>query len=158
VPLNASNPDVRVDFLSVREPLGNDRWYTAAWIVDPLLRLDPGIAAECEQVGRSRWKVENETFNTLKNQGYHFEHNFGHGHQNLSVVLMVLLMLAFLVDQTAQICCPLFTASLAACHSKRALWERQREIYHQFKIRSFAEIYAAILRGNKPTLETAWDP
>ena len=158
VPLNASNPDVRVDFLSVREPLGNDRWYTAAWIVDPLLRLDPGIAAECEQVGRSRWKVENETFNTLKNQGYHFEHNFGHGHQNLSVVLMVLLMLAFLVDQTAQICCQLFTAALAACHSKRALWERQREINHQFQVRSFAEIYAAILRGNKPTLGTAWDP
>ncbi len=21
----------------------------------------------------------NETFNTVKNQGYHFEHNFGHG-------------------------------------------------------------------------------
>ena len=37
---------------------------------------------------RARWKIENETFNTLKNQGYHFEHNFGHGHQHLSTVLM----------------------------------------------------------------------
>ena len=26
-------------------------------------------------IGRSRWKIENETFNTLKNQGYHFEHD-----------------------------------------------------------------------------------
>ena len=24
--------------------------------------------------GRIRWRIENETFNTLKNQGYHFEH------------------------------------------------------------------------------------
>jgi hypothetical protein len=29
--------------------------------------------------GRARWRIENETFNTLKNQGYHFEPNFGHG-------------------------------------------------------------------------------
>jgi hypothetical protein len=34
---------------------------------------------------RARWKIENETFNTLKNQGYHFEHNFGHGDQPLRV-------------------------------------------------------------------------
>ena len=31
-------------------------------------------------IGRSRWKIENETgqhsaFNTLKNQGYYFEHD-----------------------------------------------------------------------------------
>ena len=26
--------------------------------------------------GRVRWKVENETFNTLKNQGYNFEHKW----------------------------------------------------------------------------------
>jgi hypothetical protein len=36
--------------------------------------------------GRARWKIENETFNTLKNQDYQFEHNFGHGNKNLSVV------------------------------------------------------------------------
>jgi len=32
------------------------------------------------QGARARWRIENETFNTLKNQGYHFEHNFGHGY------------------------------------------------------------------------------
>jgi hypothetical protein len=49
--------------------------------------------------GRARWKIENETFNTLKNQGYEFEHNYGHGYKNLSVNLAFLMMLAFLVDQ-----------------------------------------------------------
>ena len=38
---------------------------------------------------RARWKIENETFNTLKNQGYHFEHNYGHGEQHLSVVFVM---------------------------------------------------------------------
>ena len=40
---------------------------------------------------RVRWKIENETFNTLKNQGYHFEHNLGHGRAHLSTVLMHLM-------------------------------------------------------------------
>jgi len=31
--------------------------------------------------GRSRWKIENEYFNTLKNQGHNAEHNYGHGTQ-----------------------------------------------------------------------------
>jgi hypothetical protein len=49
--------------------------------------------------GRARWRIGNETFNTLKNQGYHFEHNFGHGYEHLSVVFAVLMMLAFLALQ-----------------------------------------------------------
>src|SRR5688572_17907274 len=48
------------------------------------------------QGARARWRIENETFNTLKNQGYHFEHNFGHGYEHLSVVFATLMMLAFL--------------------------------------------------------------
>ncbi len=60
--------------------------------------------------GRARWRIENETFNTLKNQGYHFEHNFGHGYKNLSVVFAMLMMLAFLVDQVQQIASQLFNA------------------------------------------------
>ncbi len=57
---------------------------------------------------RARWKIENETFNTLKNQGYHFEYNFGHGYQHFSTVFTHLMMLAFLIDQIQQHCCTLF--------------------------------------------------
>ncbi len=64
------------------------------------------------QGGRASWKIENETFNTLKNQGYHFEHNFGHGEENLSVNFALIMMLAFLVDQTVEIACKLFRATL----------------------------------------------
>jgi hypothetical protein len=51
------------------------------------------------RAGRSRRKIENETFNTLKNQSYHFEHNYGHGQENLSYVFAHLMLLAFLNDQ-----------------------------------------------------------
>ena len=109
------------------------------------------------QAGRSRWKIENETFNTLKNQGYQFEHNFGHGQQNLSVVLAMLMMLTFLVDQTQQLGCPQFAAAWKKCISKRALWERMREIFHQFEATSMQALYQAVLSTRKPPLEVLWD-
>jgi hypothetical protein len=60
--------------------------------------------------GRARWKIANETCNTLKNQGDNFEHNYGHGEDNLAVVFAMRMMLAFLVDQTQQLGCALFQA------------------------------------------------
>lgn len=53
------------------------------------------VAAYIE-AGRSRWKIENEHNNTLKTKGYNLEHNFGHGKQNLSNLLLSLNLLAFL--------------------------------------------------------------
>ena len=79
--------------------------------------------------GTSRWKIENETFNTLKNQGYHLEHNYGHGEQNLSVVLALMMMLAFLVDQVQQLCCPVFQAAWHKMKTKCHLWEEIRTTF-----------------------------
>ena len=46
--------------------------------------------------GRARWKTENENNNTLKRQGHHLEHNYGHGSNGLSALLVSLIILAFL--------------------------------------------------------------
>lgn len=158
VPLNESNPDVRVDFLDVSEPTGRGSRRRFTFILDPFLKLSTEQAEQWMWAGRSRWKIENETFNTLKNQGYQFEHNFGHGHQNLSVVLAMSMMLAFLVDQTQQLSCPQFAAAWKKCISKRALWERMREIFHQFQAASMQAIYEAVLSTRKPPLTVLWDP
>ena len=103
LPLNESNQDLLVNFLHYAEygADGHRRKYFT-WVTD--LRITRGNARPLVRGGRARWKIENETFNTLKNQGYQFEHNFGHGQQNLSVVFAMLMMLAFLVDQTQQLC------------------------------------------------------
>ena len=38
----------------------------------------------CERfAGKFRGSTLHETFNTLKNQGYNFEHNYGHGYKYL---------------------------------------------------------------------------
>ena len=43
--------------------------------------------------------AQNETFQTLKKQGYHLEHNYGHGKEHLSSTLAGLMLLSFLFDQ-----------------------------------------------------------
>ena len=106
MPLNESNPDVLVDFLDVWEPSFPDGQRRFTYILDPRLGLCRERAEPLMWGGRSRWSIENRTFNTLKNQGYHFEHNYGHGHQHLSVVREMLMMLAFLVDQMQQLWLP----------------------------------------------------
>lgn len=144
VPLNESNPDLRVDFLEYNEyDAEGKRLKHFTWITD--LHINLRNAWLFARGGRARWRIENETFNTLKNQGYHFEHNFGHGRQNLSVVFAMLMMLAFLVDQAQQLCCPLFRAVWKKLGSKRALWERVRSLFWYFRIRSMRQLYEALL-------------
>jgi hypothetical protein len=58
--------------------------------------LTANTVAPLVQAGRTRWKVENENNNTLKTQGYHLEHNFGHGTQHLAALLATFNLLAFL--------------------------------------------------------------
>ena len=57
----------------------------------------------------------------------------------------MLMMLAFLVDQTQQICCPLFQAVHKMLGSKRVLWERLRSHFYHFVFRSMRQLYEVVL-------------
>jgi hypothetical protein len=50
---------------------------------------------ELTEIGRSRWKIENNNFNVLKNNCYNLEHNFGHGNKFLANTLATLNILSF---------------------------------------------------------------
>jgi hypothetical protein len=144
VPLNASNVDVRVNFIEYWESSA-DKIQHFSWVTD--LRVSQRTVFHLMRGGRARWKIENETFNTLKNQGYHFEHNYGHGEQNLSVVFATLMMLAFLVDQTQQLCCALFRAVWAKLGSKRLLWERMRALFYDYALTSMRQLLETLFYG-----------
>jgi len=144
VPLNASHVDVRVNFIEYWE-LGEDKVQHFSWVTD--LRVSTRNVFRLMRGGRARWKIENETFNTLKNQGYNFEHNYGHGTQNLAVVFATVMMLAFLVDQTQQLCCALFQAVWAKLGSKRLLWERMRALFYDYAFASMRQLFEALWYG-----------
>jgi Transposase DDE domain len=144
MPLNASNADVRVNFIEYWE-IGNNKVQHFSWVTD--LRVSKRNVYHLMRGGRARWKIENETFNTLKNQGYNFEHNYGHGQQHLSVVFATVMMLAFLVDQTQQLCCALFQAVWAKLGSKRLLWERMRALFYDYAFASMRQLFEALFYG-----------
>lgn len=153
MPLNASHPDLRVHFFECWETMADGKVQHCSWITD--LRVHKGTVYQLMRGARARWRIENETFNTLKNQGYHFEHNFGHGYQHLSVVFATLMMLAFLVDQIQQLGCPLFQAAWAKWGSKRLLWEKMRAYFYVYALESMRHLFAALcddLHKSAPTL------
>jgi len=148
-PLNQANLDLKVNFLDYEEhntKTGVVQHFS--WVTDfPITNENVYILM---RGGRCRWKIENEAFNTLKNQGYHFGHNFGLGKKHLSEVFVMLMMLAFLVDQALQLCSPLFKAALERAGSKRALWEQQRNLFHCFLLDSMTILYTNIVNGFRP--------
>ena len=112
------------------------RW---TWIIS--LPVTRKTVEQVMTAGRARWKIENETFNPLKNQGYHFEHNYGHGEQWLATVLAMLMMLAFLIDQIQERCCELFKQLRANLRTRAKLWETMRSLFKVVKFRSMSVLF-----------------
>ena len=145
--LNESNQDVQVNFLKYLEIDAAGQEHEWAWVVE--MELTKANVPWVMRGGRARWRIENETYNTLKNQGYHFEHNYGHGYQNLCTVFALLMMLAFLIDQVQQKCNALFRAARKKKGPKCALWEAMRNLFAEFEVSSMRQIYEAIAFGHE---------
>lgn len=113
-----------------------------AWVTD--IPLTKESIVTIMKGGRARWKIENETFNTLKNHGYNLEHNYGHGRKNLSVNFIMMMFLAFFVDQIQLSSCQVFKKVLKKKVRLKYLWQ---EIVAQFKFlfyKSWEEFYGMI--------------
>jgi len=79
--------------LSIWNEEQSKRTFYNTWITNiPITSDNVAHLASC---GRSRWKIENEHNNVLKNHGYNLEHNFGHGKNHASEMYCLLNLLAF---------------------------------------------------------------
>jgi hypothetical protein len=123
-----------------------------SWITD--LSIYDSNCEELARAGRTRWKIENETFNTLKNQGYKFEHNFGHGNKHLSTNMIYLMLLAFLSDQIQALGCPNFKKAYKECAYSTLiyLWEHIKSLYTStvpVQVVSFEMLFGLMLEPEK---------
>jgi hypothetical protein len=144
VSLNRSNQELKVNVLEYRctNPKGKELNYT--WVTN--IKLSTAVVLKVANAGRARWKVENETFNTLKNLGYNFEHNYGHGKKHLSTILCMLMMLAFLIDQVQEVCCPLFQRCKKIAGSYFDLWESMRNLFRYVRLSDWETLYLIIVK------------
>ena len=103
VPLRDGKDALQVNWfdIEIRRADSGKVTYRNSFITD--LPIEAHNVAELAACGRSRWKIENETFNVLKTKGYNLEHNFGHGRQNLAAILVTLNLLAFAIHTLADL-------------------------------------------------------
>lgn len=138
IPLNATHDDLLVNVVRYK-----DKGKT--WMFVTSFELNEENIAKIARGGRARWKIENETFNTLKNQGYNFEHNYGHGNKNLSTVFVFLMLLAFFIDQILEFADLTYQKVRMKLKAKTVLFERVRNLLLTFDCLSFEEILHFIL-------------
>jgi hypothetical protein len=124
VPLNGNKKTLWVNYFEYWLVDGGKVTYHNSWVTD--FAVSEGNVAELVRIGRCRWKIENETFNTLKNQGYHIEHNFGHGKKHLSLNFLLLNLLAFFMHQIFELTDALYQECRRAFGSRRNLWDNLR--------------------------------
>ena len=84
--------------------------------------------AEIAACARARWKIENESFNVLKNNGYHLEHNFGHGKENLAMIFAAMNLLAFAFHTVCDCLEDLWTQARKAKRARKRFFEHIRTI------------------------------
>lgn len=142
VPLYEANQDIRVNFIEYAE-VGKKNKYMSSWITD--IEITKENMHNITKGGRARWKIENETFNTLKHHGYNFEHNFGHGNNNLSIVLCHLMFIAFLIDQIQESYGYYFKKLKQLMYSRKYLWQKLRVAFCSIKFNSWEELYIHLI-------------
>lgn len=162
VPLNDSSSDLLVNFLDFEElthTLDKDgniiktskKKFT--WVTD--LKITKDNVYKIMTGGRARWRIENEVFNTLKNKGYNLEHNFGHGFKNLCNNFIMLMFLAFLMDQLQEICCSTFQKALKKEGRKMYFWEKVKSLFKLCLIKNWNDLLNAIISPPAFSLDSA---
>jgi hypothetical protein len=124
VPLNGNDDAPSVNYFAYSLYNESKRTYFNSWVTDIVIEKEN--IEELTHIGRCRWKIENEVFNTVKNHGYHIEHNYGHGKNHLSFNFFLLNMLAFFMHQIFEMTDTLYQKLRLKLGSKRNLWDHFR--------------------------------
>ena len=151
VPLNAADLPEIVNVLDYVQTDKEGKRHTWCWVRD--IKLTEDTVEDVMRGGRCRWHIENQTFNTLKNQGYHLEHNYGHGKFHLATNLAYLTFLAFLADQIQEMASPEFKKALKERSKgvRTYLWKLKTRIFLSWFIDDWDELFDAITKGMKPS-------
>lgn len=127
VPLRDGKDAMIVNWFSVEIQDGKGKTtYRNSFVTD--LTVSEETIAELAACGRARWKIENETFNVLKNGGYNLEHNFGHGKKTLANLLVTFNLLAFSFHAVAQMAVLAWKNAVAARGAAYRFFEHLRTI------------------------------
>lgn len=114
------------------------------------LAVDESNVAEIVQCGRTRWKIENESFNVLKNHGYNLAHSFGHGKNHLAKTFAALNLLAFSFHGVCDILDDLWKRMRKKAGKRTSFFNEILYICNYFIFESWNELFELILLRKPP--------
>jgi len=149
VPLRDGKDALTVNWLEIEISKPNGKvTYRNSFVTD--LPITKQSAAEIAACGRARWKIENETFNVLKNNGYNLEHNFGHGKDTLASLLVALNLLAFAMHNACDLVEGSWQEGRQKVGAKMRLFEHIRTVTAYFVFPSWGSLLRTIRTGRPP--------
>jgi hypothetical protein len=147
VPLRNGSDALQVNWLelvSVKEATG-EILYQNSFVTNHTITTTNVM--HLTQIGRTRWKIENENNNTLKTKGYHLEHNFGHGQQDLANVLASLNILAFLIHTIQELIEPAYQRLRRALGARKAFFNDLRALTRYMVFDSWDNLFSFMEDG-----------
>jgi len=122
--------------------------YRNSFVTD--LPVGPDNVVELAACGRARWKIENESFNVLKNNGYHLEHNFGHGKQNLAMLFAAMNLLAFAFHTICDCLEDLWIKARQAKRARKRFFEHIRTITAYLVFPDWEILMTTLIKSKPP--------
>ena len=149
VPLRGDADAMTVNWLMIEVVNGaGEVTYRNSFITD--LPVGPENVAELAACGRARWKIENESFNVLKTNGYNLEHNFGHGKSHLSAVFVTLNLLAFAFHTVCDLTEDIWRKAMEKMGSRRRFFENLRSITNFLVFPTWDDLLATLAFARPP--------
>ena len=99
------------------------------------------------EAGRGRWKIENEHNNTLKTKGYNLEHNFGHGKEHLSNLLLTFNLIAFLFHTVLEIFDKRYALIRTTLPRRDRFFHDLKALTQYFLFKSWNDLMCFMLKG-----------
>jgi hypothetical protein len=122
--------------------------YDGAFVTS--LKVSSENVAEIAACARARWKIENETFNVLKNNGYHLEHNFGHGKQYLAMTFAAMNLLAFAFHTVCDCLEQMWTTARQAKRARKRFFEHIRTITTYLVFPNWKTLMTTLIKSKPP--------
>jgi hypothetical protein len=146
LPLRASADTLSVNWcaLTLTDAAGTPLYHNAFMTQAPLTAK---TVAPLVPAGRTRGKVEKENNKTLKTQGYHLEHNFGHGTQHLAALLATFNLLAFLFHTLLDLLDAQYRSLRRTLVSRKTFFDDLRALTRYLCFASWAHLLTFMRQG-----------
>lgn len=149
VPIRDGKDALIVNWLEIEIAKPNGKvTYRSSFVTD--LALNRQTVSDIAACGRARWKIENESFNVLKNSGYNLEHNFGHGKDTLASILVTLNLLAFAMHNACDLAEGLWQDGRQKVGARMRLFEHIRSLVVYLVFPSWTSLLRTIRTGRPP--------